>query len=91
MLLSLSFVMDAVTVDPPTGGISALAWIIIVTLAGVCGVAIPALWYRGNKIQDRMYADLKTCNERRVQSEEEQLDLLKLVRLQMEQSKGGKR
>lgn len=91
MFLSLSFVMDVAKMDPPTGGISGLSWVIIIALAGVCATAIPALWYRGNKIQDKMYEDLKKCNERRVQSEEEQLDLLKLVRLQMEQSRGGKR
>lgn len=86
-LLSMSFV---ILVNPPEGGISALAWIIIGVLASVCATVIPALWIRGNKIQDRMYADLKACNARRVQSEEEQLGLLKLIRLQMEQSKGGK-
>lgn len=91
MFLSLSFMMDVAAVDPPTGGISGLSWVIIIALAGVCAAVIPALWYRGNKIQDKMYEDLKKCNERRVQSEEEQLGLLKLVRLQMEQSRGGKR
>jgi len=90
MRLTLSFFMDAVPVDPPTGGLSPLAWIIIVTLCGVIAAAVPALWRRGNKIQDRMYEDLKACNEARAQSEEDVLGLMKVLRLNMEQSKGGK-
>lgn len=77
--------------DPPAGGISPLAWAIILALAGVCATVIPALWARGNKIQDRMYEDLKACNEKRAQSEEDMLGLMKVLRLQMEASRGGKK
>lgn len=76
---------------PPSGGISPLAWVIICVLAGVCGTVIPALWYRGNKIQDKMYEDLKECHKKRAEAEEDMLGLLKVLRLQMEASKGGKR
>ncbi len=84
-------VMMAQVGTPPAGGISALAWVIIVVMAGIGAAVIPALWYRGNKIQDQMYEDLKKCNEKRAQSEEDQLGLLKVLRLQMETSKGGKK
>lgn len=77
-------------VDPPAGGLSPLAWVIIIALTSVCAAAIPALWYRGNKIQDKMYEDLKACNEKRAQSEEDLLGLLKVLRIQMEASRGGK-
>ncbi len=91
--------MDAVQVDPPTGSISPLAWVIIGALTVVCATVIPALWHRGNKERDRaenirekMYEDLKECNQKRADSEEEVLGLMKLLRLMMEQSKpkGGK-
>jgi hypothetical protein len=91
MLLSVSFAMTAVLTDPPVGGVSPLAWVIIATLAGVCATAIPALWVRGNKIQDRMYEDLKVCNEKRAKTEEDVLGLMKVLRLQMEASRGGKK
>jgi hypothetical protein len=78
-------------VDPPSGGISPLAWVIISVLAGVCSTVIPVLWYRGIKIQDKLYDDLKACNEKRAQSEEDLLGLLKVLRLQMEQSRGGRK
>ncbi len=99
MLSSLSFVVEAVKSDPPSGGISALAWVIIGALTAVCASVIPALWHRGNKERDRaermrekMYEDLKECNQKRADSEEEVLGLMKLLRLMMEQpkSKGGK-
>lgn len=83
--------MVALLDAPPSGGISPLAWAIIGSLATVCATVIPALWHRGNKIQDQMYEDLKTCNEKCAQSEEDQLGLLKVLRLQMEASKEGKR
>jgi hypothetical protein len=89
MWLSMSFAMVAAG-DPPAGGLSSLAWTIILVLCGVIAAVVPALWIRGNKIQDRMYADLKACNEKRVQSEEDMLGLMKVLRLQMEHSKGGK-
>jgi hypothetical protein len=77
--------------DPPTGGVSPLSWAIIGALAAVCATVIPALWARGNKLQDQMYADLKTCNESKEQLQEDTLGLLKVLRLQMEQSKEGKK
>ncbi len=87
MLASLIAAVDA----PPSGGISPLAWIIISSLAAAIGAVVPALWVRGNKIQDRMYEDLKECNQKRAEAEEELLGLLKVLRLQMEASKGGKK
>lgn len=102
MWLSLSFAVaaEAARVDPPTGGISPLAWAIISALALVCLTVVPALWHRGNKerdradqIRDKMYEDLKECNKKRADSEEEILGLMKLLSLMMEQSKskGGKK
>jgi hypothetical protein len=101
MWLSLSFAVYAVSkVDPPTGGISPLAWVIISALVLVCATVVPALWHRGNKerdkaesIRERMYEDLKECNKKRADSEEEILGLMKLLSLMMEQakSKGGKK
>lgn len=92
MWLSLSFVMEvAARIDPPSGSISPLAWAIIGTLTAAIGAAVPALWYRANKIQDQMYEDLKACNEKRAQSEEDMLGLIKVLRLQMEQSRGGRK
>jgi hypothetical protein len=82
--------LDA-AVEVPIGGLSPLAWVIIIALAGVIAATVPALWYRGNKIQDKMYEDLKICHEKRVQSEDDQLGLLKVLRLQMEASRGGKK
>lgn len=83
----VALVVDSV---PPAGEVSPLAWAIIGTLATVCGTVIPALWYRGNKIHDKMYEDLKECNQKHLDQEEEVLGVLKVLRLQMEQSKGGK-
>ena len=83
-------VLGVATVDPPAGGVSPLAWVIIGALATVVGTVVPALWYRGNKINDKMYADLKECNEKKAEQEEEMLGLMKVLRLQMEQSRGGK-
>lgn len=83
-------VLGVATVDPPGGGVSPLAWVIIGALATVVGTVVPALWYRGNKIHDKMYADLKECNEKKTEQEEEMLGLMKVLRLQMEQSRGGK-
>jgi hypothetical protein len=89
MFLSVSLMMAAV--DPPTGGISALAWVIVLALVGVIAGVIPALWVRGNKLQDKMYEDLKACNEKRAKTEEDVLGLMKVLRLQMEASRGGKK
>ena len=88
-MLFLSVAMADAT--PPAGGISPLAWVIIVALATTLASVTAALWARGNKIQDRMYEDLKACNEKRAQTEEDVLGLLKVLRLQMEASKGGKK
>lgn len=86
MWLSLSFAVLAVAkVDPPTGGISPLAWTIIIALATVISAAIPALW----KMNRTMYRDLKDCNDRSNQKEDDLLGLLKVVRVSMEASKGG--
>ena len=88
-MLSLSVLAEVTQVDPPSGGLSALAWVLIVALAGVMAAVVPALWYRGNKLQDKMYEDLKVCNDKRAKTEEDVLGLLKVLRLQMEKSKGG--
>ena len=84
----LSLVADSTT---PAGGVSPLAWVIIGTLSAVLATVVPALWHRGNKINDQMYADLKECNEKKAEQEEEVLGLLKVLRIQMEESKGGKK
>lgn len=86
----MSALIGVTQVDPPSGGVSGLAWVIILALCGVIAAVIPTLWVRGNKIQDRMYGDLKACNEKKTEQEEEVLGLLKVLRLQMEQSRGGK-
>ncbi len=90
MIGIFAVLFDAGLADLPTGGVSPLAWVIIGALCTVIAAVIPALWSRGNKISDQMYADLKECNEKRAEQEEEVLGLLKVLRLQMEQSKGGK-
>lgn len=87
MWLSLSFVMvEVARVDPPAGGLSPLAWTLIIALSGVISAAVPALWLQNQK----MYRDLKECNEIKNQQDEEVLGVLKVVRLQMEQSRGGR-
>lgn len=87
MVLSLSLVaLEVAKVDPPSGGISPLAWTIIITLATVIGVVVPALWKQNRQI----YRDLKDCNESKNQQDDDVLGLLKVIRMQMEQSKGGK-
>jgi hypothetical protein len=91
MLLSVSLMTAVVAVDPPSGGLSALAWVIILALVAVIAGVIPALWIRGNKMQDKMYEDLKNCNEKRAKTEEDVLGLMKVLRLQMEVSRGGKK
>lgn len=76
--------------DPPIGAVSPMAWVIIGALASALVAAVPALWHRGNKLQDQMYADLKECNEKKAELEEEVLGLLKVLNIQMEQSKWSK-
>lgn len=89
LFLSVLAMTDA---TPPAGGISPLAWVIILALAGTLGTVTSTLWVRMNKIQDRGYEDLKMCNEKRAQTEEDILGLMKVLRLQMENSRaGGKR
>jgi hypothetical protein len=86
MVLFLSLVGVSVPVDPPSGGVSPLAWVIIgalvVALLGICSFS--KYW------TDRLYKDLKECNEKKAASEEDVLGVLKVLRIQMEQSKGGK-
>jgi hypothetical protein len=86
MALSMSLVMAVQAVNPPAGGVSPLAWVIIgalvVALLGVCSF--------GKYWTDRMYKDLKECNEKRLDSEEDILGVLKVLRISMEQSRGGK-
>ena len=88
---SIHWIVDAVTDPAPLGVISPVAWTIIGVLSAVCATVIPALWARGNAMQDKMYEDLKACNEERAKSEEDLLGLMKVLRLQMEQSKGGRK
>lgn len=91
MVPFLSYAAALAQVTPPTGGISPLAWVIIGALSVVCATVIPAMWHRGNKIHDTMYEDLKDCNKKCAKSEEDVLGLLKVLSLQMEQSKGGRK
>jgi hypothetical protein len=87
MRLFLSFMtFEVARIDPPNGGISPLAWTIIIALATVISATVPALW----KMNRVMYRDLRQCNERSNKQEDEILGLLKVVRVQMEVSKGGK-
>jgi hypothetical protein len=76
---------------PPSGAVSAVSWVIIVSLVAALVSVTTALWFRGNKIQDQMYEDLKECNEKRAKTEEDVLGLMKVLRLQMEASRGGKK
>jgi hypothetical protein len=86
MMLLLSLVGWAGRVDPPTGGVSPLAWVIVTALAAaLVGVSVVALRWVG-----RLYDDLKACNAARAASEEDVLGMLKVLRMQMERSKGGK-
>lgn len=83
LFLSISIILE---VDPPTGGVSPLSWVLVTALAGalvaVCTVAL--------KWIGKMYDDLKTCNAARAASEEDTLGLLKVLRTQMEKSRGGR-
>jgi len=72
--------------DPPAGGVSPLAWVIVSALA----LALASISLFAKYWTDRLYSDLKECNEKRAASEEDVLGVLKVLRLQMEQSKGGK-
>ena len=82
LLLAILAVSD---VEPPTGGISALAWVIILALVGamstICGVALG--WV------NKLYDDLKACNAAKAAEAEEILAMLRVARVQMERSKSG--
>jgi hypothetical protein len=73
--------------DPPAGGVSPLSWVIIGALAAtLVAVSLFAKYWT-----DRLYSDLKECNAKKTASEEDILGVLKVLRLQMEQSRGGKK
>lgn len=74
------------SVPAPDGAVSPLAWAII----GALVTALVAVCAFSKYWTDRLYSDLKECNEKRAASEEDVLGVLKVLRLQMEQSKGGK-
>jgi hypothetical protein len=86
MGLFLSLIGSVPAVDPPSGGISPLAWTIIVALSVTLTTVAGALWRDRSKVYD----DLKACNAGRAESEEEILALLKVLRSQLDRSKGGK-
>ena len=86
MVLFLSLAIVTPPVEPPAGGVSPLAWVII----GALVVALLAVCSFSKYWTSMLYKDLKECNEKRLDSEEDVLGVLKVLRLQMEQSKGGK-
>lgn len=77
----VGFLSVALRVDPPSGGVSPLAWTIIVALVTALGIVSRALAV--------VYKDLKTANEKLNARDEEALGLFKVMRGQMERSKGG--
>lgn len=85
MNLLWSTVLSAIDVEPPSGGLSALAWVIILALCGVvtaiCTVALR--WI------SKLYEDLKTCNAAKAAESEEILAMLRVARVQMERSRPG--
>jgi hypothetical protein len=87
MALFLSMALISVEMDPPSGGVSPLAWVIIMALVGTIGV----IWGVALGWIKTLYADLKACNAARADSEEDTLGLLKVLRAQMEKSRGGGR
>lgn len=86
MLLSVLLLFAVQKNDPPAGGISPLAWVIILALVAALGIV--SLFF--SKWNSRLYDDLKECNASKAGLLEEVLGLLKVVRIQMEKSKGGK-
>jgi hypothetical protein len=78
--------LEASKLDLPTGGVSQLAWVII----GCLVTAIVSICAFARHWTNRLYNDLKECTQKRLEQEEEVLGLLKVLRLQMEQSRGGK-
>lgn len=77
--------LSAAEVDPPSGGISPLAWVIILALCSVvvaiCTVALR--WV------SKLYDDLKACNAAKAAESEEILAMLRVARVQMERSRPG--
>ncbi len=73
--------MEVAKSDPPTGSLSPLAWTIILTLCGFIGVLLRALAV--------VYKDLKAANAKLNARDEEALGLFKVMRGQMERSRGG--
>lgn len=82
LLLSILSMAD---VEPPSGGISALAWVIILalcsTLVAVCTISLR--WVT------KLYEDLKSCNAAKAAEDEEILAMLRVARIQMERSRAG--
>lgn len=79
-ILGVVFV-EVAKADPPSGSLSPLAWTIILALCGFIGVLLRALAV--------VYKDLKEANNKLNQRDEEALGLFKVLRGQMERSKGG--
>lgn len=79
-------VLAVLAIDPPTGSLSPLAW----TIIGVLCAVIVAICTYAKGWHGKMYDDLKACNELGNAKDEENLGLLKVIRLQMEESRGGK-
>jgi TRAP-type C4-dicarboxylate transport system permease small subunit len=73
--------LEVVKVDPPAGSLSPLAWTIILALCGFIMMLLRALAV--------VYKDLKAANNKLNQRDEEALGLFRVMRGQMERSKGG--
>lgn len=71
--------------DPPAGGVSPLAWAIVLALVAALGIV--CLFF--SRWNSRLYDDLKECNASKADLVEETLGLLKVLRLHMEKSKGS--
>ncbi len=67
--------------DPPAGSLSPLAWTIILALVAALGIVSRALAV--------VYKDLKAANAKLNARDEEALGLFKVMRGQMERSRGG--
>jgi len=67
--------------DPPSGGVSPLAWVIICALA----TAVVAL----GKFCLMLYGDLKKCREELASAYENQANLLKALRVGLDLPKQG--
>jgi hypothetical protein len=73
-------------VDPPSGGVSNLAWVLVTSLV----TALLAVCTVGLRWISKMYDDLKACNAARADADDDTLGLLKVLRTQMEKSRGGR-